>query len=157
MIFQIGILWQVCKLSLGSQCNDFSYQSFIVFVFAILQGGEALEVGVIKKLKRYKTSSTKPHQHRHPDPRPRAVLQPAIMDVVLETTARLTQAATVMWSATTFTTAVTTLCLLAATVSMLPNRIVVSYVIHSWGYEMLKYYEKWLGIWCLSTPLWKKS
>ena len=55
-----------------------------------------MEVGVIKKLKRYKTSSTKPHQHRHPDPRPQAVQQPAIMDAVLETTARLTQAATVM-------------------------------------------------------------
>ena len=56
-----------------------------------------MEVGVIMmKLKRYKTSSTKPHQQRHPDPRLQAVQQPVIMDAVLETTARLTQAATVM-------------------------------------------------------------
>ena len=78
-----------------------------------------MEVGVIKKLKRYKTSSTKPHQHRHPDPRPRAVQQPAIMDAVLETTARLTQAATVMRSATTSATAVTISQQLTATVSTL--------------------------------------
>ena len=52
------------------------------------------------RLKRYKTSSTKPtvvqHRCRQPDPRPQAVQQPAILDAVLETTARLTQAATVM-------------------------------------------------------------
>ena len=40
--------------------------------------------------KRCKTCLTKP------DPRLQAVQQPAIMDAVLETTARLTQAATVM-------------------------------------------------------------
>ena len=70
---------------------------FIVFFFQILQAGE---VGVIERLERYKTSSTKPavakHQQRQPDPRSQAVQQLAILDVVLETTARLTWAATVM-------------------------------------------------------------
>ena len=36
------------------------------------------------------------HQCKVPDTRPQAVQQPAILDAVLETTARLTQAATVM-------------------------------------------------------------
>ena len=54
-----------------------------------------------------------------PDTRPQAVQQPAIMDAVLETTARLTQAATVMRSATTSATAVTISQQLTATVSML--------------------------------------
>ena len=61
-------------------------------VLLFLQGGE---VGVMKRLKRYKTSSTKPTLAQ-PNTRPQAVQQPAIMDAVLETTARLTQAATVM-------------------------------------------------------------
>ena len=54
----------------------------------------------MKRLKRCKTCSTKPtmaqHQCRKPDPRLQAVQQPAILDAVLETTARLSQAATVM-------------------------------------------------------------
>ena len=49
----------------------------------------------MRRPKRYKTSSTKPTMAQ-PDTRPQAVQQPAIMDAVLETTARLTQAATVM-------------------------------------------------------------
>ena len=56
------------------------------------QGGE---VGVMRRLKRYKTSSTKPTMAQ-PDPRPLAVQQLAIMGAVLEMTARLSQAATVM-------------------------------------------------------------
>ena len=64
-------------------------------VLLFLQGGD---VGVMKRLKRYKTSLTTlaQHQCKLPDPRPRAVQQPAMMGAVLETTARLTQAATVM-------------------------------------------------------------
>ena len=54
-----------------------------------------------------------------PDTRPRAVQQPAMMGAVLETTARLTQAATVMRSATTSATAVTISQQLTATVSTL--------------------------------------
>ena len=74
-------------------------------------------VGVMRRLKRYRTSSTKPTTAKHrcrqpvrkmkwpkrykkslmkPDTRPQAVQQPAILDAVLETTARLTLAATVM-------------------------------------------------------------
>ena len=49
----------------------------------------------MRRLKRYKTSSTKPTVAQ-PDTRPQAVQQPAIMDAVLETTARLSQAATVI-------------------------------------------------------------
>ena len=55
----------------------------------------------MKRLKRYKTSSTKTSlaaqdQCRQRDPRLQAVQQLAILDAVLETTARLSQAATVM-------------------------------------------------------------
>ena len=58
-----------------------------------------------------------------------AVQQPAIEDAVLETTARQTRVATVMWGATTSTTAVTTSHLLAATVSVLHTAVVwVSYI-----------------------------
>ena len=79
------------------------------------------QVKKMKWLKRYKTCLTKPtmHQRRQPNSRLQAVQQPAILDAVLETTARLTQAATVMWSATTSTTAVMTSRPLAATVSVL--------------------------------------
>ena len=54
----------------------------------------------MRRLKRYRTSSTKPttakHRCREPDPRPRAVQQLAILGAVLETTARLNLVATVM-------------------------------------------------------------
>ena len=85
---------------------------------------------MIKRPKRYKTSSPKPtvanHQHKQPPPPPslQAVQQPAILDAVLETTARLTQAATVIPSATTSTTAVMTSHPLAATVSALHAAVV---------------------------------
>ena len=88
-------------------------------------------VGVIKRLKRYKTSSPKPtvakhQQHKQPPPPPnlQAVQQLAILDAVLETTARLTRAATVIPSATTSTTAVMTSHPLAATVSALHAAVV---------------------------------
>ena len=74
--------------------------NLFVDLFVCLEILQAGEVGVVKRLKRYKTSSTKPavakYQRRQPDPRPQAVQQPAMVDAVLETTARLTRAATVM-------------------------------------------------------------
>ena len=107
------------KHSLSTGISLFSFQCFTVLFIDILQAGEAGDFGVIKKLKRYKTSSTKTCKCRQPHPSLQAVQQPAILDAVLETTARLTLAATVMQGATTSTTAVMTLCPLAATVSVL--------------------------------------
>ena len=80
--------------------------------------------------KRCKPCLTKPdhrlqNQPKQPHPSLQAVQQPAILDAVLETTARLTLAATVMWSATTSTTAVMTSQPLAATVSVLHVTIIV--------------------------------
>ena len=49
----------------------------------------------MRRLKRYKTSSTKTTMAQ-PDTRPQAAQQPAIMGAVLEMTARQSQAATVM-------------------------------------------------------------
>ena len=79
------------------------------------------QVKKMKWLKRYKTCLTKQtmHQRRQANSRLQAVQQLAILAAVLETTAELSLAATVMWSVTTSTTAVMTSQLLAATVSVL--------------------------------------
>ena len=128
-------IWNT-QLNLKQYNPHFSCHSFYSIFYGILQILEPRGLK-IKWPKRYKTCLTKPtmaqHQHRQPQPRPtiirhqrrlpqprlQAVQQPAIMDVVLETTARLTQAATVMWSASTSTTAVMTSQPLAVTVSVL--------------------------------------
>ena len=88
----------------------------------------------VKWPKRCNTSLTKPtmhqrrqpqprliiiqHQHRLVDFRSQAVWQPVIPDAVLEATAKLSLAATVMWSATISTTAVMISQPVAATVSV---------------------------------------
>ena len=157
----------------------FSCQSLYSNFYGILQ---ILEPRVMKMKwpKRCKTCLTKPtmaqhqrrqpqprptiiwHQRRLPDSRPQAVQQLAILGVVLETTARLTQAATVMWSATTSTTAVMISQQLAVTVSVLYILCVPQVTSDRWEYFQMLFDKAFirricLWNWLLIILLWRKS